>query len=496
MSKPDILIFMSDQHNGALSRVLSKNKTSIVDTPNLDDIAQKGINFTSAYSPCPVCVPARTAFLTGKLPSKTGVFTNFNSFSEDQATFLHSLGIAGYETVLCGRMHFVGKNQRHGFHNRIIGDILPSTLAWNSSKWRIEEQGDYAGKYSLPGSLTLAGGGNSPILDYDRKVIQAALDYLREDHDKPQLLVVGIYSPHFSYVAPDELFQKYLSRLSTTKSYEYKEGEYSINSFYKRRQTSVTQDQLKQIRAAYYGMIENVDAQIGQVREAFDNYTQRLNHKKLFIYTSDHGDTIGDRKIFAKSTFYEGSVKVPFFVEGSDINEGVEDKTPISLLDICPTLCEIVDTVPPCQIDGESITDNLHTTKKNSEKYIISEFMENDRKGQNVIGRMVRKNDYKLIKYMDYDHEDLLFDIENDPYETRNLVDTHTEDYIELSDLLYKNFDKDNCVQNFINRKHDLSLIREYSVDLDFDFLNDPDYVSVEKELKTIKKNSNIKIYK
>lgn len=125
MSKPDILVFMSDQHTPGLSSFSG----GIARTPNMEKLCEDGVNFTSAYTTCPLCVPARISMLMGKMPSNTGVFTNDGAIPESSATFLHSLVAAGYETVLIGRMHFVGTNQRHGFTKRLVGDITPVT--WN-----------------------------------------------------------------------------------------------------------------------------------------------------------------------------------------------------------------------------------------------------------------------------------------------------------------------------------------------------------------------------
>jgi choline-sulfatase len=122
MAKPDILIFFSDQHSAALAGFAGDR---VVRTPNMDKLAADGTVIKSAYTPCPLCVPARAAFLSGLLPEKTMCYTNGNVLPGDHATFIHSIAAEGYDTVLCGRMHFMGEDQRHGFTKRLVGDMTP-----------------------------------------------------------------------------------------------------------------------------------------------------------------------------------------------------------------------------------------------------------------------------------------------------------------------------------------------------------------------------------
>jgi choline-sulfatase len=151
--------------------------------------------------------------LLGKLPSKTGVFSNAGAIPESSATFLHSLVAAGYGTTLIGRMHFIGTNQRHGFTARLVGDMTPVT--WNRPLEALARaRGVFRTSYAEPGSLEVIGGGDSPVLRYDKDVIQAALEFLSKKHEKPQCILIGTYGPHFPYVAPPELFRKYRAAAS------------------------------------------------------------------------------------------------------------------------------------------------------------------------------------------------------------------------------------------------------------------------------------------
>lgn len=134
MANPDILVFLSDQH----SPLFSSFAGGISRTPNMEELSQNGTTFTEAYTSCPLCVPARMSMLLGRLPSHSGIFTNFDAIPERNPTFLHALVGVGYETVLIGRMHFVGSNQRHGFTKRLVGDMTPVT--WTRPVEKLAEE--------------------------------------------------------------------------------------------------------------------------------------------------------------------------------------------------------------------------------------------------------------------------------------------------------------------------------------------------------------------
>ncbi|MFW5856184.1 MAG: sulfatase-like hydrolase/transferase, partial [Bacillota bacterium] len=161
MDKPDLLIFMSDQHNALCNGFAGD---SLIETPNLDKIAAGGTVFETAYTSCPLCVPARMSMLTNKLPSSTNIFDNGGAIPEDEVTFLHSLAAEGYETVFCGRMHFKGEDQRHGFTKRIMDDITVNM--WGKRQDFGEELGPFNKTLGMGGCLDLIGGGNSPVLEY------------------------------------------------------------------------------------------------------------------------------------------------------------------------------------------------------------------------------------------------------------------------------------------------------------------------------------------
>ncbi len=411
INRQDILIFISDQHHANYAGYAGH---SLVRTPHLDQLAADGTSMECAYTAAPLCVPSRISFLTGQLPEKTGVYTNDGAIGSAQTTFLHSIASEGYETVLCGRMHFLGDDQRHGFTKRIMGDLTP--LFWGRYGNVRTDLGPYIGTMANQ-SLKIIGGGTSPVLEYDKAVIKAALEYLSQDHDKPQCIVVGTYGPHHTFVAPPDLYSYYKERIDIPQSFETDSGHPILS---KQRQKNLTEDTLRKLRSAYMGMIETVDAQIGEVREAWDRYLERHDRPGVFVYMSDHGEQAGEHGQIGKNTFYEGSVKIPMIFAGDRVTAGHKVTQPVSIMDVGPTLCDFIGTPTPPRPDGSSLKRQLAGGEQDKERMVMSETIYT-LDGRFIPGRMYRKGKWKYVAYAFHEEYNQLFDLEEDPFELRNL---------------------------------------------------------------------------
>lgn len=407
--KPNILLFMSDQHTPYYSGFYGDQ---LVHTPNLNQIVEHGTTFDEAYTVCPICVPARMAMLSGQRPAKTGILRNNYTLSDLTPTFLHHLVMQGYETVLVGRMHFIGNNQRHGFTKRIAPDC--TTISWSKTN-HAQTRGVYEKAYGGYHNTNLVGGGTSSSNYYDQYVIEKAMEYLSEPHDKPQFIVVSIYSPHHPYVGPKDLYEKYLSKVKLSTSF-YEKSEAEI---WKNLSRDCVNEQLSlEIKAAYCAMIEHMDQQLGMVKEAFEQYCEKQKSKKLFIYVSDHGDTVGDRNAYGKVSLYEKSVKIPLLFEGDGILKNREQQ-PVSILDIAPTILEYAGCEPMEDIDGISLYADL-TRGIFPEHDVYSESLQMY-KDSYAYGFMVKDMQYKYICFSNEETQ-LLYDTLQDPEEQHNLI--------------------------------------------------------------------------
>ena len=354
--RPNLVVVMSDQHN---PRVLGCAGDPIIRTPHLDRLAAQGVRFAQTYAGSPLCVPSRATFLTGQGCSAIQVWSNSCTFASGIPTFAHALAIAGYDTVLSGRMHFKGPDQRHGFTERVMGDVSGPTDGYPH-----RTLGDipYSSQGQSRSSLEFVGPGRTGFQTYDRDVAAAAARFVRDraaqGSDRPFCLVVGLILPHAPYIAPRPLYDEYVDRVVLPPvPAGARAAQHPAVRMWRQDKgfDEATPDQQRAARAGYYGMVTMVDEAIGQIVAALDE--TGLRERTAVFYTSDHGDMLGELGLWHKSTLYEGSVGVPLiaswperFASGTTVND------PVSLIDLAPTFAALGGG-PPCPIppDGCSL---------------------------------------------------------------------------------------------------------------------------------------------
>ncbi|MBQ4564286.1 MAG: sulfatase-like hydrolase/transferase [Lachnospiraceae bacterium] len=460
MKQPHILLIQSDQHNPFICGYAGN---TLVDTPHLDHLAKEGVVFENCYSNSPLCVPSRSSMLSGLLPTHTGVYNNFQLLRSDRATFATTLAIAGYDTVLCGRMHFTGYDQRHGFEKRLVGDLNPS---FPREKQRQQElYGPLAGTPDQSRvCIDKSGAGSSAMLCFDRAVTDAACDYLRTRTDERQLfLLVGYGNPHCPFVAPEELFRKYDQRLrgteeATTEAFD--ELHPAIQQFIRLRGIEhVTPEELHRVKAAYYANVEYMDGLIGEVISCA---RETLGEDIVVIYLSDHGESLGSHGMFWKSNFYEESAHVPLIISAPGrFGTGKRRAQVVSLLDIAPTLCDLGEAPHLPKEDGNSLLPLLTDETWTREDVAVSILA--DIKGD-LPSAMIRVGRYKLMKFCTIDLP-LLFDLENDPRELNNLAaDPAFRDLTEmLLARLYEYWNEDEAMEALDQGLKQTALLRRWA---------------------------------
>lgn len=416
MKPKNIVFVLSDQHN---PMVTGFDGDGCVRTPNLDRLSRNGVTFDNCYCSSPLCVPSRASMLSSQLPHRTGVLNNFQALPSHMSTFVRALGIAGFETVLCGRMHFNGPDQRLGFEKRFVGDLTPSLPGLPKNVYgKALEAADFPGR----APIEKAGPGHSSVLDFDADVTAAARDYLHTRTDsRPLFMVVGYYGPHCPYVAPPDLYNHYKRILPPPSpvSPELRSNVHpAIQKWYQNRNVEdITTEQTANVRAAYYGMVEYLDGLIGQIIEAVSATIG--SDDTLFIYSSDHGDTLGENGVFWKTNFYEGAARVPMVASWpAAFSRPRRIAAPVSLMDIGPTLIDLVDApaLPVC--DGVSLRGALLGNEQpDSDRPVFAQLA--DVKGDSP-SAMIRKGQWKLVTHVGYPHPQL-FNLDDDPSEKNDL---------------------------------------------------------------------------
>ncbi|MEO1777399.1 MAG: choline-sulfatase [Pseudomonadota bacterium] len=342
MTRPNILIFMLDQLNGTL---FPDGPADWLHAPNLKALAARSTRFANCYTASPLCAPGRASFMSGQLPSVTGVYDNAAEFPSSIPTYAHHLRRAGYQTCLAGKMHFVGPDQLHGFEERLTTDIYPADFGWTPDYRKPGERIDWW--YHNMGSVTGAGVAEiSNQMEYDDEVAYHATrkvyDLARGHDARPWCLTVSFTHPHDPYVARKtywDLYEDCEHLLPQVPAMDYADHDphaqriFDANDW---RSFDITEDDIRRSRRAYFANISYLDDKIGAVMEALEATRQEA----IILFVSDHGDMLGERGLWFKMSFYEGSARVPLMICAPSMTPGLMTD-PVSNIDVCPTLCDL-----------------------------------------------------------------------------------------------------------------------------------------------------------
>ncbi|WP_417605391.1 choline-sulfatase [Primorskyibacter flagellatus] len=420
MSQPNILILMVDQLNGTL---FPDGPADFLHLPNLTKLAARSTRFKYAYTASPLCAPGRASFMSGQLPSVTGVYDNAAEFPSDLPTYAHHLRRAGYHTCLSGKMHFVGPDQMHGFEERLTTDIYPADFGWTPDYRKPGERIDWW--YHNMGSVTGAGVAEiSNQMEYDDEVAYNATrklyDLARGKDDRPWCLTVSFTHPHDPYVARREFWDLYedCEHLEPqVGAIPYKDHDphsqriFDANDW---RSFDITREDIRRSRRAYFANCSYLDQKIGEILDVLE----RTRQEAIIVFVSDHGDMLGERGLWFKMSFFEGSSRVPMMISAPGMEPGLVTD-PVSNIDICPTLCDLagvsMEEVAPWT-QGESLVPLGKGAARDTP--VAMEYA-----AEASCAPMVSLR-YGKWKYnrcaLDPDQ---LFDLENDPHEMTNLAD-------------------------------------------------------------------------
>lgn len=420
MSAPNILIVMVDQLNGTL---FPDGPADWLHAPNLKKLAERSTRFTNAYTASPLCAPGRASFMSGQLPSRTGVYDNAAEFRSDIPTYAHHLRRAGYYTCLSGKMHFVGPDQMHGFEDRLTTDIYPADFGWTPDYRKPGERIDWW--YHNMGSVTGAGVAEiSNQMEYDDEVAHFAkmklYDLARGQDDRPWCLTVSFTHPHDPYVARKkywDLYEDCEHLAPTVPAIPYDQQDkhskriFDANNW---REFDITEGDITRSRRAYFANISYLDDKIGELLQVVEDTRQEA----IVVFVSDHGDMLGDRGLWFKMSFFEGSSRVPLMISAPGLAAGKID-TPVSTLDLTPTLAALagidLSEVMPWT-DGEDLGDLANGGERTSPVAI-----EYAAEGSDAPLVSLRYGKWKYNRCaLDPDQ---LFDLDADPFELTNLAD-------------------------------------------------------------------------
>ncbi len=316
-------------------------------SPHIDRLAAAGVVFDAAYSNSPLCTPGRYCMMTGQLPSSTRGYDNAAYLASTVPTFAHYARAAGYRTMLSGKMHFVGPDQLHGFEERRTTDIYPADFGWTPD-WRTPgERIDWW--YHNMESVTGAGVAevtNQLLFDDEAgyHAVRALHDAARADDGRPFLLVASFTHPHDPYVTRQEYWDRYEGveiPMPTVTAADVEDDPHTqrLRVACDMARTAITDEDVRRARRAYMANISYVDDWTGRLVSTLESLG--LADDTVIVLLADHGDMLGERGLWYKMNFFEGSARVPLVMHAPGRFRASRNATPVSLVDILPTLIEL-----------------------------------------------------------------------------------------------------------------------------------------------------------
>lgn len=412
-NRPNILMICIDDMNDWVGFLGGHPQTL---TPNMDALAEKGVNFTNAHCPAPGCSPSRNAILFGREPHNSGLypFYNINNIDKGILDPFTTLPLLfrnnGYTT--CGLTKV--------FHNPDNKYLQDST--WNEYKsygdsniQLIKEKGYYPDPYN---KRLVACPGSNPLDDFmDYKNAKHAVGFLEKSHDKPFLLAVGFIRPHTPFIAPEANYDRFSGPITEPpfKADDLHDiplaGQSNAQIYV---EIPVRQDQAwEKLRRGYLACINFIDDNVGRVLTALDNSPYADN--TIVVLWSDHGFHLGEKRTFSKFSLWNEATRTPFIIydpRGQNGN-GKNCAEPVGLINIYKTLCELTGLQAPDHVDGMSLVPWLDNPDLPKEKPAMTTW-----------GRgnyTLRTKEYRYTRYFDGSEE--FYSEICDPNEWFNLAD-------------------------------------------------------------------------
>lgn len=477
-TRPNLLFIVADQ---LAPQFLPIYGHPVVKAPAIERLAERGVVFDAAYCNAPLCAPARYALMTGRLPSRIGAWDNATELSAEIPTFAHHLSGLGYRTCLSGKMHFCGPDQLHGFQERLTTDVYPSDFTWTPDWDAPERVLDWFHTMDVVRNAGPCVRSNN--LDYDDEVAFTSARYLfnhaRQADGRPFCLVASFIHPHDPYTIRPEFWSMYDPAEIDLPAVTAKDAPSDPHSERLRRAIGMndpapTPDQVRNARRAYYGAVSYLDGQVGALLQALAETGQAEN--TVVIFTSDHGDMLGERGLWYKMSWFEHSARVPLIVSFPAAFSGRRVANAVSHVDVLPTLVDLATGGGrydhPTSLEGRSLLPELSGNGGGDEA--IGEYFA---EGTGAPLLMIRRGARKFVT-CDGD-PDQLYALDADPRELRNLAgDPAFGDGIQaLRDEARRRWDvarlRDQVLESQRRRRYLAKVMRESGVSWDYQPITD-----------------------
>ena len=420
-ARPNVIVIMSDEHNGG---VMGCAGDKIVRTPNMDAIAARGVTFENCYCNSPLCVPSRLSFTAGKYVSRIGAWSNdcWLAAGDEVPSLPRILNAAGYESLLCGKMHY-DATRRYGFAD-LGGNMNRGRKTGKGARRKAD---DLAPKPGISGRFKQFHAGDSGVLQHDRKVTAGTVEFLanRKAGDKPFFLLAGYLAPHFPLIVPQKYWDAYKGKVpmptipdghleSQARNYKHLRIGFNVED--------VPETIVRKGRELYYGLTQWLDDEIGKLLAALAG--SQVADNTLVVYTTDHGENMGEHGLWWKNCVYDSAARIPLIVSWPARWKGPQRRTGVcSLVDLVQTLADIGGADVPADWNGRSMLTWLDDAKSTWRDLAVSEYYAHNISSGYAMIRMGRyKYTYHTPADANHPAERELYDVQADPGEFKNLA--------------------------------------------------------------------------
>lgn len=404
----NVLLIQTDEHR---PDAMSWAGHPFVETPNLDRLAERGTAFTNAYCNSPLCAPSRASFATGQYVHEIDAWDNARPYHGQAPNWGEHLADHGVDTTVIGRKHF---------------DPYADTGFPDQRKPELSDPPIEVARLDRDPPTEYAHASNrfyEPKIDDDRMETSVertdeATSWLETEAptDRPWTLHLSYQPPHFPLTAPEEFWEMYPpEEMDLPFDYPAAADHPIVADLHEHFQgTDLDAETLRRLRTGYYALVTAIDEQIGRVLDTLAESEHA--EETVIVYTSDHGELLGDHGLWWKCCMYEPAVGAPLLMVGPDIPSGEHIDAPVSLVDIVPTIADFTGVPHAKEWSGESLLPLLEGDDR-EERVAFSEYHAHGARNGMF---MLRKGDYKYVYYPDNPPQ--LFDLENDPHELTNLA--------------------------------------------------------------------------
>jgi choline-sulfatase len=411
----NVLFLMSDEHT---REVLGCYGNQTVQTPNLDRLAASGTRFDNAYTPSPICVSARASLATGRWVHDIGAWSSAEPYTGGQPGWGHELVDNGHRVISIGKLHYRSSEDPNGFDQEYLPLHVINELGWLKGLIRDPLPSYDEGTSELADQV---GVGETDYTRYDRKICNAACEWIGHHgtaEEKPWMLFVSFVSPHYPLQAPQAFFDLHTpADVGRPRSQHQQPSHPVLEKMYQfyDYDRHFSDASTLQARLGYYGLCSFVDHLVGRVLDTLADCG--LTGSTRVIYTSDHGELLGNHGMWTKMLMYEESAGIPLIISGPGIPSDNAVSTPASLVDCHPTIVE--------SVAGVNVTDDAprpgHSllalaNGDEPDRTVLSEYHDG---GAPTGYFMIRRDEWKYVHYVGAAAQ--LFNLRDDPFEENDL---------------------------------------------------------------------------